>query len=104
MNTNILVHESEELTKETFQKLTLEEKRVIVGREIAETNFILENILKTIKPNTELTSNTEYDKLMNITLNESDYYDNLYEGILNLEDSIADVVEVVSKPFLEGEE
>lgn len=84
---------------ESYDKLTISDKRKELGREITEMSMIVQNILNNITSQKVFTDDniTEFYNLYNGTISEADYLTGLYEDIVNFKELFGIYLDITNK-------
>lgn len=86
---------------DSYNELTIGEKRVELGREIAELTLITEKMLKEINPEFQMKDLKEFNNLFDSNTSESEYLTGLYEDLIEMKEDIGAVYEVIFNKALE---
>ncbi len=96
--------EEEKDLMEEYIKLSIPDKRKMLGRTIAEMTFMTEKLLKDLNNDYQVKPMEEYDNLFDGNTSEEEYLNGLYEDVLELQDVMGSYFTFSTSLYYEKEE
>ena len=84
---------------ESYNELSLGEKRKELGKEIAEVTIVTQKLIHDIVPNYTAKATDEYTNLFDENVEEEKYLTGLYQDIIEFKDILATYLEIVTDMY-----
>lgn len=86
---------------ETYEQLSLGDKRKELGREIAEMTLVTQKLISDFNSQYKIKSMDEFVNLFEESTSEEKYLSGLYQDVVELEESISEYYNLISTLYYE---